>query len=405
MVQTVALPLTGQGDSTAAVATERIAGAEFQYVKLCDGTITETRAFIGATTTPGSSDLGLVVRNIPGGLQPVSQGSAWVVDQGAPWVIVGSVALDPSTEKIGTVGQGTPGSSATPWFFAGTVAVSSGSISLSSGLLTIGTVAQGSAGSSNSPWFMTGSVAVSSGSVGISSGNVVAAQGTAASSSAPWQVTGSVLISSSTATIGTVINATSTSQIGAVALSSGTQTVGSVVQGSAGSSTQPWYFVGASAGSSANMLGTVVLSSGTTGITLGAVALLAGSSANMAGAFAQGPGASESSWVVNGYTFSSAQTSRTTANTTVDAAVIAAVANRKAMVIQNLTTVDLALGFSTAALTTALANISYILASRQSLTFGGMAGMVPNYTGPVRGLIIGSSVVSGGVSVTQFLNT
>lgn len=149
----------------------------------------------------------------------------------------------------------------------------------------------------------------------------------------------------------------------------------------------------------------VQVSGGSSDNVVGGVALLAGSSANVVGAVAQGPGSSASSWVVDGLTFSSAASSRTSANTTVDAAVIAANANRKAMMIQNMTTVDLALGLSTAALSTALANISMILASRQFITFGGQVGSLPNYTGPVRGLIIGSSVITGGVVVTQFLNT
>lgn len=89
MVDQVALPLTGSGDSTAAVATDRIAGREFQWVKIANGVVGETRGFEGAETTPGSTAFGLVVRNIPPEVQ--------VVSQDAPWVFVGSVDVTSGT--------------------------------------------------------------------------------------------------------------------------------------------------------------------------------------------------------------------------------------------------------------------------------------------------------------------
>lgn len=381
MIDRVILPLTGQGDSTAAVATERIGGNEYQWVKLADGTPGETRGFIGLTAAPGAADLGLVVRNIPSGTQ--------IVDQLAPWVIVGSVDLGPSTEKIGTVAQGSPGSSATPWFFTGSVSVSSGSISLTSGNQTIGTVAQGSQGSSASPWFFTGTVTLSSGALNI--GTV--GQGTAASSTAPWQVTGSVLISSSTATIGTVINATSTSQIGAVAVSSGTQTIGTVVQGSAGSSTVPWYFVGSSAGSSANMLGTVVLSSGTTAVTLGAVALVAGTAVAISSGL---------QLIGTVMIAQSSITSRTSVATSVDAQLFAANTNSVGRVIFNETTGSLLyIGLSTVLVSSGA--YDWQIPAGTGLTLGA-GGQMPLYRGAIRGRIQ-STIISGLARMTEFLAT
>jgi len=404
MVDRVALPLTGSGDTTASVATERIAGDEFQWVKIADGTAGQTRGFIGASTTPESSALGLVTRNIPGGIQ--------AVDQAAPWVIVGAVSLDPSTAAIGTVAQGTPGSSASPWFFAGSVSVSSGSVTLAASTALIGTVAQGSAGSSNSPWWVistgggAGSTAVDAnltsagstklvGTVALSSGQLnigTVGQGTAASSTGPWPITGSVLISSGTQTIGTVLLSSSAVQIGAVALSSGTQTIGTVVQGSAGSSTQPWYFVGSSAGSSANMIGTVVLSSGTTAITAGSVALLAGSSANMVGTVM----ISSASPIVHRNAVSA---SRTSAATSVDVALFAANANSLGRTIFNETTGSLLyIGLSTVLVSSTA--YDWQIPAGAGVSFG-MAGGLPPYTGAVRGRLQ-STTIAGVARMTEF---
>lgn len=161
------------------------------------------------------------------------------------------------------------------------------------------------------------------------------------------------------------------------------------------------------AGSTTNAIGSVALLAGTTGNSIGSVAIVAGSSANTLGNVAQGPGTSGTSgWVVDGYSFSSANTSRTSVSTTVDISIVAANSNRRALSIANLSTVQtVALGFSTAAVTTGLGNASAILGPLGVITFGGQVGTFPNYTGAIRGINITSTTVAGGVAVTQFTNT
>jgi len=100
--------------------------------------------------------------------------------------------------------------------------------------------------------------------------------------------------------------------------------------------------------------------------------------------------------------YSTGTLTRTTVNTSVDASVIAANANRKALVVANLTTAQIiALGLSTAALTTARANCNLFIAASSQLVFGTL-GDLPLYTGPIRGLIVSSTTTSGGVSVMEF---
>lgn len=156
----------------------------------------------------------------------------------------------------------------------------------------------------------------------------------------------------------------------------------------------------------------VIGSGGTTVNTVGSVALLAGSTANTVGAVAQGPGGTTANvWNVDGYAFTSANTSRTTVNTSVDASVVAASSNTRRILIQNLTTVDVALGLSTAAVTTALANVAIVLSGRQVagggswIVFGGGGFDAPLFQGAIRGITIGSTTVSGGVVVTRFTST
>jgi hypothetical protein len=162
----------------------------------------------------------------------------------------------------------------------------------------------------------------------------------------------------------------------------------------------------------ASLVQGVAVSNPTTAVTVSSgVVLGAGSSTNTLGNVAQGPGSSANVWATDGYAFTSANTSRTTVNTSVDASVVAANANTRRLLIQNLTTVDVALGLSTAALTTALANVSLVLSGRQVagggswVVFGGGGFDAPLFTGPIRGITIGSTVVSGGVVVTRFTNT
>lgn len=224
--------------------------------------------------------------------------------------------------------------------------------------------------------------------VTVSSGVILAAGSSA-------NVLGSVTLAAGTSanTVGSValVAGTSANLVGGVVINSGTTaiTVGAVAL---------------LAGSSANLVGGVVINSGTTAITLGAAALLAGGSS--IGSVQQGLGSSNNFWTADGFSYSSALTSRTSISTTVDIAIVAANANQKALVIANLSTSQVvALGLSTAAVTTALGNVSVYLQPASQLTFGGLQGGLPNYTGAIRGINITSTTVAGGVAVTRFINT
>jgi hypothetical protein len=392
MVDQVALPLTGAGDSSAAVATDRIGGREFQWVKVADGRVGETRGFEGAETTPGTTAFGLVVRNIPPEVQ--------VVAQDAPWVFVGSVEV---TSGIITALQGT-----SPWVIAGSVDVTSGSVGLSSGDRPIGVVAQGTAGSSLSPWWVistgggAGSTAVDAnltsagstkliGTVNLTSGNQTigtVAQGSPGSSAAPWWVISTAGGAGSTAVDANLTSAGSTKLIGVVGLSSGTQVIGTVAQGSPGSSAAPWWVIStAAAGAGSTAVDANLTSVGSTK-TIGVVG--------------QGPGSSAEFWFAQSIPFSSANTARTSVATSVNASVIAANANRKALLIANGSTAQMVgLGLSTNAVTTARANVNVYLQANSQLRFG-LVGDLPLYTGPIRGINLTSTAVTGGVIVTEF---
>ena len=253
----------------------------------------------------------------------------------------------------------------------------------------------------------------------------------------------SLVLSSGTQTIGTVLNATTTNQIGSVALVAGSSanTVGSValLAGSSdnelggvnltsgstaflagafvignGSTGNTAGSVALLAGSSANTIGSVALIAGTTANSIGSVALVAGSSANTIGAVAVssansiylGIGTSATYQFAQSIPFSTATIARTSVSTTVDISVIAANANRKALVIANgSTTQTVSLGFSTAAVTTGLANATVYLAAAPgagSVISFGIHGGLPLYTGPIRGINLTSTTVAGGIFVTEW---
>lgn len=192
-------------------------------------------------------------------------------------------------------------------------------------------------------------------------------QGTAASSTAPWTVS--------------VVNPTT-----AVTVSNPTSAVDANLT-SAGS-TRTIGVVGLNAGSSAN--------------TLGSVALVAGSSANIIGQVVQGPGSSANPWFQQSRPFSSGSVSITTVNSSVDASVIAANASRNALVIASLSTVQVvAIGLTTATMTTGLANAHMYLQPMAQLTFG-LPGGMPNYQGPIRAINVTSTLFGGGLSVVSF---
>lgn len=100
--------------------------------------------------------------------------------------------------------------------------------------------------------------------------------------------------------------------------------------------------------------------------------------------------------------FSSGNVSRTSVSTTVDTQLIAANANRKALIVANRSTAQtVGIGFSTAAVTTALANVDLFLGPSASITFGGN-GTLPPYRGPLRGINLTSTTVAGSVALTEF---
>lgn len=270
-----------------------------------------------------------------------------------------------------------------------------------------------------------GDVSVSSGTVTLASAastNPVAAVNVAGTVSVSGTTTVDLSSAGSTKVVGTVNNATSTGIIGAVSLATAgtTSTLGQVAISNpttsvtvtsgvvlgAGSSGNTIGSVALVAGTTANSIGSVALVAGTTANTVGSVALVAGSSANTIGNVAQGPGSSNNFWSFDGFAFTSAITSRTSISTTVDTQIVAANANRKAMVIANLSTQQtVSIGLTTNVMTTALGNASVFLPPASQISFGGYGGNFPGYTGPVRGINITSTVVGGGVAVTQFLNT
>jgi hypothetical protein len=107
-----------------------------------------------------------------------------------------------------------------------------------------------------------------------------------------------------------------------------------------------------------------------------------------------------------GIPLSTATIARTSVSTTIDISIVAGNASRKALIIANASTVQIvALGFSTAAVTTAKANANAYLAPVGSagsfLTFG-LGHDMPLYTGPIRGINISSTAVAGYVNVTEW---
>lgn len=141
---------------------------------------------------------------------------------------------------------------------------------------------------------------------------------------------------------------------------------------------------------------------GTTVNTIGSVALLAGSSANMIGQVALQQGTTGNYQIMQSIAFSSGNVARSSVSTTVDTQLIAANANRKALVIANRSTAQtVGVGFSTAILTTALANVDIYIAPSSFISFG-LQGGLPLYNGPLRGINLTSTTVAGSVGITEF---
>lgn len=337
----VGLPLTGAGDATASVATDQIGGAHYQRMKLHDGEDGSTLPIRALGTTPGSTDGGMVVRPI--GSTAFNQ------------AVVGAVGITSGSSQVG---------------------ITSGSSE----------VALTSVGSTR----LVGRVTVENPTtaVDLASGGSTKLVG---------QVDANLTSVGSTRLVGRVdVNNPTT----AVTVSSG------VVLG-AGSSANIIGSVVNASGSTGAILGAMVLASGSTAFIAAAVAvssgvvLGAGSSANTLGNVAQGPGSSANAWFQQSVPYSSGSFTRTSVATSVDVSVIAANANRKGLIIGSLSTAQIcALGLSTAAVTTALANVSLFLQPNSQLIFG-FPGGLPLYTGAIRGINISSTAIGGGVSVNE----
>lgn len=363
----VTLPLTGAGDATAAPAVDVVSGLAYQAMKLVDGLEGSTEPVRALGTTPASTDHGLVVR-------PIAS-SAYA--QG----VVGEVALTSagSTREIGrvtltstaiNVANPTTAVTVTNPSTAVTVSNPTTSVSLSS----VHTVTVGNP---------TTAVTVSSGVVlaAGSSANTLGAvaQGAGSTSIAPWYV-----ISSAGGGGSTTVDANLTS-------AGSTKTVGVVSQGSpAGSSADAWW------------VRTVTTGAAGAGSTAVDATLTSGGSTRTVGVIGQGPASSADFWFVQSIPFSSGNIARTSVGTSVDASVIAANANRKALLIANGSTAQMVgLGFSTAAVTTGRANVNVYLQANSQLRLG-LMGDLPCYRGPIRGINLTSTAVTGGVIVTEF---
>jgi hypothetical protein len=140
------------------------------------------------------------------------------------------------------------------------------------------------------------------------------------------------------------------------------------------------------------------------------VALVAGSSANVVGqtaistanALYLGLGTSGTYQFVQSIPFSSGNISRTSVASSIDVQIIAANANRKALVVANASTAQMVgIGLTTSILTTGRANINLYLQANSQLRFG-INGDLPLYLGPVRAINLTSTTVTGYVFVTEF---
>jgi len=221
-----------------------------------------------------------------------------------------------------------------------------------------------------------------------------------------------LLAGSSANVVGSVTNAAGSSAtlMGAVILATGSSGTIGAVQLAAGTSASVVGSVALVAGTTANSIGSVALVAGTSANVIGSVTIAAGSSATMMGGVALssanavylGLGTSATYNFMQSIPFSSGNTARTSVSTTVDIQVIAANANRKALVIANRSTAQtVGIGYSTAILTTALANVDLFLAPSSVLSFG-LHGGLPLYLGPMRGINLTSTTVAGSVATIEF---
>ena len=109
MANNPTLPLTGTGDATAKVAAEDVSGVYYQYLKLTDGSSGSTQGVPATNAAPTTGMYGLVVRNLPSGVQSVSPASTgtWggvqVLNPTTAVTVNGTVGISSSTGQIGSV--------------------------------------------------------------------------------------------------------------------------------------------------------------------------------------------------------------------------------------------------------------------------------------------------------------
>ena len=107
--------------------------------------------------------------------------------------------------------------------------------------------------------------------------------------------------------------------------------------------------------------------------------------------------------MTDGEPFSSGAITRATANSSAEAQIFAANANRKYATITNLATAaSLLVGMSTGAVSTAGANAHFIIPALQTYTIGGQLGNIPRYTGPLR-VRVNSTSVAGPVVGVEYV--
>lgn len=406
----VGLPLTGSGDATAQVATDEINSEHYQRMKLFSGVQGSTVPIDAKETTPESTDAGMVVRPI--GSTAFSQAVV-----GQVGISSGSSAVElTSAGSSRLVGQVTVANPTTAVSLSSQITVSATGttkVDVSSGVVL------GAGSSAN----MLGQVlATGTTKVDVSSGVILGAGSTAntlgavaqaggSTSVAPWYVISTAGGGGSTTVDANLTSAGSSKVIGTVGVSSGVVLGPSTAAiGLLSSGTQNIGTVGLSSDGSTRVVGSVNLTSGGTTGSIGSVALLAGSSANVVGQAAissanplyLGLGTSAAYQFVQSIPFSSGNVARSSVSSTVDTQLVAANANRKALIIANRSTAQtVGIGFSTAAVTTALANVDMFLAPSAALSFG-LQGGLPLYLGPLRGINLTSTAVGGSVGVTEF---
>lgn len=420
----VTYPLTGAGDTTIKIPTDRVVDLDFQYLKLTDGAAGSTLAILAKETTPGSTDAGMVVRAIGstafnqavvGAVGITSGSSAVELTSAGSTRLVGRVDVNNPTTSVTITNPTTSVTITNPTSAVDAAATltSAGSTRLA-GRVTIDnpTTAVEANLSSQGSTRVVGRVDVNNPTTSVNVANPTTAVDAAATltSAGSTRLAGQFTVANPTTAVEANLSSVgSTRLVGRVDVNNPTTSVNvanpttSVNVANPTTSVTVTSGVILAAGSSANILGSVTLSGGTTANSVGSVALVAGSSANILGQVVQGPGSSANFWFEQSIPFSSGNLARTSVATTVDVSVVAANANRKALIIQNLSTLEIGLGFSTGAVTTALANVDWSLAARGSQNDKLVMGFsAPLFLGPIRGITLNSTAVVGSVKVLEF---